>query len=119
MSITFYNNTGEAIAYTSDETNIYLFSGKPVGYITNDAVYAFSGSHLGWFINGWIIDQDGDCVFFTYDAKGGPMKPMKQIKPVKSVKHIKPMKAMKKRRHPMKRPSTNWSKYSNEDYFDR
>lgn len=63
MVTTFYNRHGRAIAYTEDGEYLYLYSGTPVGYFSDDSVYSFSGHHLGRFNDGWIRDNSGACVF--------------------------------------------------------
>lgn len=80
MEILFYNESGVSAAYTEDGTHIYLFSGEPVAYIDGNSIFSFSGKHLGWYIQGWIRDNNGDCVFFTKEATGGPVKPVKSVK---------------------------------------
>lgn len=45
MPMEFYSKTGEPVAYSEDDEHLYLFSGAPVGYIIEDAVYAFNGTH--------------------------------------------------------------------------
>ncbi len=118
MSRTFYDATGNRIAYTDDsDVHIYLFPGEPVAYLDGGSVYSYSGRHLGWFASGWIRDRNGNCVFFTEDAEGGPMKPMKKMTPTKAMKAMRPMKAMKEMRpiHPM--DSSSWSELSGGQFF--
>ncbi|MBF7022910.1 4-fold beta flower protein [Staphylococcus kloosii] len=49
LNMTFYDENGNAIAYTEDSVHLYLFTGKPVVYFVNKKVYGFNGAHLGWF----------------------------------------------------------------------
>lgn len=117
MELTFYDSNGRPVGYTEDGVHIYLFSGEPIAYIDNRSVYSFSGRHLGRFGNGWIRDNNGRCVFFTQQAKGGPMKPMKMMKPMKGMKQMKSMRGMKEMR-PMKTVnSLSWSGLSREQFF--
>jgi len=115
--ITFYDRHGVPVAYSEDLETIYLFSGKPVAYFQNDSVYAFYGRHLGWFLNGWIRDHNGDAVYFTEIAQGGPLKPLKQLKPLKSLRLLRPLKSLRalKPLKPIK--SFNWSSLSGKDFF--
>ena len=117
--MTFYNSSGRAVAYLHDDgEHIYLFSGQPVAYLSNDAVYAFNGTQLGWFENGWIRDLTGKCVFFTETSTGsGPIKPVKHVKPVKGVKHVRPLKCVKHARHAKAAKSLSWSQLSGEQFF--
>lgn len=117
MVFDFYNKSGKPIAYTADNQHIYLFSGRPVAYLAGNAVYAFSGRHLGWFENGWVRDTAGRCVFFTTTATGGPSKPVKNIRPVKGVKEVKPVKGVKQVKSVKAIKSLSWSPLSGEQFF--
>lgn len=115
--LTFYNKEGSPIAYTEDGTHIFLFNGKPVAYFYEDSIYSFSGKHLGRFINGWVRDNKGHCVFFTEYATGGPAKPAKRVKPAKSAKQAKPAKSARQARPARPANSSNWSNLSSELFF--
>ena len=118
--MTFYNQTGKAIAYSEDNETVYLFTGEPAAYFYNEAVYRFNGKHLGWFTNGWIRDLHGQCVFFNEDATGsGPVKPVKNVKPVKSVKHIKPIKGVREVLRVRSVNSLCWSTLSGRQFFQQ
>lgn len=118
--LTFYNRYGKPIAYTDDGEYIYLFSGKPVAYFDDESVYGFNGKHLGRFIDGWIRDNNGHCVFFTEESYGsGPVKPIRQVKPVKSVKSVKPVKSVKQVRPVKPVISLSWSPLSSELFFNQ
>ncbi len=118
MILTFYNFEGRPVAYTEDGMHIYLFSGDPVAYLYDMSIYSFSGKHLGWFKNGWIRDNYGQCVFFTEIATGGPIKPVKMIKLVKNIKQIKPIKSTKEMRPMRPMDSLSWSELSEEQFFE-
>ena len=113
----FYSNSGQPIAYTEDDQHLYLFSGEPVAYLSGDAIYSFSGEHLGWFEDGWIRDKEGKCVFFTSYARGGPLKPFKRMKPMKGMKRVKPVKGVKRVKSVKRTKSLLWSNLSGEQFF--
>ena len=92
-----------------------LFNGKAVAYLYNDSVYSFRGEHLGFYLNGWIYDNNGYCVFFTKDSLGGPVKPVKGVCPVKGVMSIKPVKSA--RRVPPVKPVKRLSWIDSSDFF--
>ena len=117
MDATFYDSNGSPIAYTEDNEDIFLYSGMPVAYLSDNSVYAYSGRHLGWFDNGWIRDNGGFCTFFTEEASGGPMKPMKQMKPMKGMKGMKPMKGMKQMKPMKPMDQLSWSSLSGVQFF--
>ena len=110
--IIFYDKEGKPCAYSEDEVHIYLFDGKPIAYLHDESIYSFNGFHIGFFINGWAIDNNGFYVFYTQNATGGPFKPFKKPKPFKSFKKMKQMKAIRQMR-PMKPMRKNaWSNSS-------
>lgn len=117
MAIDFYSKSGKTIAYTEDEQHISLFSGRPVAFLSGNAVYSFSGKHIGWFEDGWIRDRKGKAVFFTSDAYGGPIKPVKRVKPVKGVKRVKPVKGVKQVKSVKPIKALSWSDLSGEQFF--
>lgn len=117
--MTFYDRNGRPICYTQDGEHIYLFSGEPVAYLYDGSVYAFSGKHLGWYIDGWIRDHNGNCVFFTEHASGGPIKPVRQVRPVKSVKQIRPIKGVKEIKPVRPVRTLSWSPLSSEAFFEQ
>lgn len=114
---TFYNCLGIAIAYSDDEVHIYSFNGKPLGYIYEDKVYSFRGKHLGWYVDGWIRDVLGYCVFFSEIASGGPAKPSKRAMPAKYSKSSLPSKAVRQiaGAKPIKRLA--WSRFYDSGFF--
>ncbi len=70
---TLYNSNGIAVAYIDDdEESVYLYSGTPVGWLSDDSVYAYYGRYLGWLQNGWFYDRQGQLAFFTDNSTGGP-----------------------------------------------
>ena len=117
--IDFYDERGCPVAYTEDGTHIFTFGGRPVAYLDGESVYSFSGTHLGWFEDGWIRDNGGRCVFYTHDAQGGPVKPVEQVKPVKSVKSVSPVKSVGCVRPVKAVKSLSWSRLSGEQFFQR
>lgn len=118
--MTFYDLHGKAIAYLhNDGVNIYLFSGKPVAYLYNNAVYGFNGHHLGWFENGWIRDIRGNCVFFTENASGGPVRPARCAKPAKCTRYARPAKYARHARYARAAKTLSWSQLSGELFFNQ
>lgn len=119
MSNIFYNKTGSLIAYTEDNCHVFRFTGEPLAYINEDSVYTYEGKHLGFYQDGWIRDNDGMCVFFTKEAKGGPPRAMQEISPVKSPKSKIPTK--KPRNHCLKKLEIKqvWSELSSINFFEQ
>ena len=118
--ITFYNNRGKAIAWLSEDDypTIYLYNGKPVGWISNESVYAFSGKHLGWYVDGWIIDHKGYYVYFTEISNGGPVKPCRQVRPVRGVRQVRPVRGVMEVSPVRPYKSLSWSDL-NDKFFEQ
>ncbi len=100
QEISLFNSKGSAVAYVDtddDDLTIYLWSGKPVAYISGENIYGFNGNHLGWWVKGIIRDHDGDAVGATKNATNmyteyEPYKSYKEYKPYKSYKEYAPYK---------------------------
>jgi len=117
---TFYNFSGSPKAYIDDDKfSVYLFDGTPVAWLSDEKLYAYSGKFLGWFLNNWIYDKNGNPAFFTENAIGGPSKPMKGMKPMKEMKSMRPMRGMKEMASMKPMRSAIWSNLSNVEFFDQ
>ena len=119
--MTFYDLNGKPIAYLyGDGKHIYLFNGKPVAYLQNNTIYGFNGHHIGWFDKGWIRDLNGNCAFFTEDARGsGPVKPVKHVTPVKGVTRVQPVKGVQHVQRVRSVDTLSWSSLSGEQFFNQ
>jgi len=115
----FYDQTGAATCYSSDNVHFYLWGGEPIGYLYDDRVYSFGGKQLGWFDGGWLYDRTNRPALFLSNAVGGPVKPVKQVKSVKGVKHVKPVKAVKQVAIVRPVKSLSWSGVTNANYFQQ
>lgn len=105
----FYDKNGRPIAYATDSGIVYLFSGKPVAYISGNSVYSFSGQHLGWFSSGWIRDGAGVCVMYSSGATGGPARPAHHAKPAKGARNSLPAKGARQAKPAMPAKQSGWS----------
>jgi len=104
MQETIHDRNGSAVAYVDydDESTIYMWNGKPVGYLDqNNKVYGFNGKHLGWYEDGILWNLQGERSGFNKNAcpvftKFEPFKSFKQFKPFKSFKEFAKFKPFKK-----------------------
>lgn len=91
--ISLFDRNGAAAAYIADDQTIYLWSGKPVAYLTPDSaggahVYGFNGKHLGWFVDGVVHDRNGAVSCAVKEAV-----PTTQFEPFKAFKAFQPFKS--------------------------
>jgi hypothetical protein len=117
---TLYNSDGQAIAYVDDDREyIYLYSGKPVAWISDDSVYAYSGRYLGWIQNGWLYDRNGRPAFFTDKSSGGPARPARAARPARGAKEARPARGASDAIPARPARSLSWSELSDESYFSQ
>lgn len=119
MEIIFYNKNGRPVAYSEDWGMIYLYNGEPVAYLHQDAVYAFSGIHLGWFVEGRIVDRAGRDVFFTDLAMGRPAVPIGLAPLRKGVRRSMPIRRPREPKPAFSGRTTAWAPRSSEQFFFR
>lgn len=118
MSYVFYSKSGNPFAYTEDNCHIFHFKGEPLAYIYEGSVYSYKGNHLGFYLDGWIRDNDGLCIFFTKGAKDGPPKIRKDISRVKSPKLKIPIKNAREKIQRNLEIKQDWSELSSLQFFD-
>ncbi len=113
--ITLFDVGGNPISYIQiSNGTIFLFSGEPVAYLDDETnVYGFNGKHLGWFQDGIIWDHNGDSIGFLENTsksvtKYEPFKSFKKFEPFKSFKEFAPFQPFK---------SLNISKLSFEQFL--
>jgi hypothetical protein len=95
----FYDAAGNPIAYLApgDDGTIYLWNGTPAAYIAEDSgtmtVFGFNGKHLGWYIDGLLVDTKGFLAGFHKGTistilvrRPDTLKGAKGIRPVKSLR---------------------------------
>ena len=118
--VAFYDAHGRPTAWIGENQNypsIYLFDGKPVAWMAEDFVYSYSGRYLGWFQNGWIWDRQGQPVFFTSSASGGPVRPVRMVRPVRSARAARPVRSAREARPARPTRKQSWSPLSGVQFF--
>jgi hypothetical protein len=116
-AVVFYDKTGAPTVYSLTGSELYYFSGDPVGYVDGDSVYSFAGKHLGWFIDGWIRDHLGEPVFFSARADGFPLRPLPQPEPPQVDPHPAPPRNAPEAKPPFRGWHLWWSTLSPEAFF--
>ena len=115
----FWDRNGSPIAYLDDDgESIYLWSGTPVGWLSDGGIYSYSGRFLGWFEQGWVRDRQGAGVFFTDDSVGGPVRPVRQVRPVRGVRGLRPVRGVRAIRPIRPTVGLSWSPWSGEEFFE-
>ncbi|MFD0934121.1 4-fold beta flower protein [Methylobacterium trifolii] len=90
--IEYFDKAGRAAAFCDFGKDLYLWDGRPAGFIDGDAVFSYSGRFIGWMGDGWLCDEAGLRLLFEYDAVGGPTKPPRTPKSPIGVRGPKPGK---------------------------
>ena len=94
--LSLFNPAGKATAFIAEDLTIYLWSGEPVAYLSEDHdegfhVYGFNGKHLGWFVGGAVYDHTGKVVGAVAEVFRTPVDPV----PFKDYRDYKPFKDYK------------------------
>jgi hypothetical protein len=104
--ISIYDRDGIAVAYCNynneNECIVYLWNGKPTSYLIAEEseLYGFNGKFLGWKESGIYYDLDGKRIGFDKNAIAiatlpESIKSIKEMLPLKSLRELKPMKPIK------------------------
>jgi hypothetical protein len=110
MAHDFYDRHGRAIAFSDDDDEaLYLWNGRPIAFLNDGKVYAYSGRFVGWFEHGWLRDRRARCVAFTEDAEGGPAKPARHARPARGVRRARPARGARQAAPARPARSTSWS----------
>src|SRR4051812_28686782 len=87
--VPIFNRKGEAVGWLASGV-IFGPHHQPRAFVRQDAVFSFSGHHLGRMENGFIRDRDGHAVAFMEGAKNGPPTPIAEAPLNKPVLPIPP-----------------------------
>lgn len=117
VSVTFYDRSGRATAYSEDGVHVYLFSGEPVAYLNAEALYSYRGELMGWFEDGWLRDKDGRCIAYSDQATGGPLQPVKGARPNQSARQAVPAQQRQDPRSLRPIHSNAWSNQTAQEFF--
>ena len=107
--LVFSDSRGQVVALKDDDDDVvFLWSGRPIAIVDDESVsvYGFDGRHLGWFVEGWIRDHDGACVYYTDHATGGPVRPARRTRPKRGARKARPRRRARPApppRHPNQR----------------
>lgn len=115
--VPLYDRRGRAVAYIYEGQYVYLYSGKPVAWLSDEHLYAYNGTYLGWLESGWVRDRQGHCVFFTTEATGGPAKPARGARPARGAKGARPARGARQARPARPAKSSVWAASSGEAFF--
>jgi hypothetical protein len=89
-----------------------------LAWLSDDSVYSYSGEHLGWYVDGWVIDHTGCHVFFTDNSKGGPLRPIRQVLPIRGIRGVRPVRGVRQIKPLRPIRTLSWSELSSEEFFN-
>jgi hypothetical protein len=97
--LVFIDRLGDAVAYkAADDDVVFLWSGTAIAIIDEESVLAFNGRRLGWFVDGWIRDHKGACVYFTDGAMGGMARPARKARAARGARRARPARGARRAR---------------------
>lgn len=88
--IEFFDRKGQPAAFCHDGRSIYLWDGRAVAILEDDAVFGYGGRHIGWLDDGWIRDAEGKCLLYEADAIRGPAKPQRGARTFPGARGLRP-----------------------------
>jgi len=60
MSMTpLHGKKGQVVAFLADGGRIVSLKGKSLAWISGENVYNYTGDHLGWWADGFLLGPDG------------------------------------------------------------
>ncbi len=95
QQVSLYNGSGKAVVYIDygNENTIFTWSGEAIAYLTRqnseELVFDFEGSFLGWYENGAVYNTNGDIVW----ARKERLNFVPELEDVKNVQSLVPIKA--------------------------
>jgi hypothetical protein len=81
---------GRTVAWLHDDL-VRDLDGYAVAFIRGSAVYSYSSVQLGFFINGYFQDEEGNAVALIRGAHGKPLLPVIQPSPIQPDLHEPPL----------------------------
>src|SRR5216684_6281569 len=94
---TIYDRSGIPTLRVTDRGRLLFFDGQSAGFLYNEHVYDYNGSHRGWYEKGILRDHSGHCVGFgvSVGATPHPILPIKRIKPIPGISRIEPIRSIR------------------------
>lgn len=101
--------------FAEDNSSLYDFDGNPIGYIFEETLFTYKGDHIGFYKDGWLIDKTGMLLFFTPEAKNGPILPATRMSRAKAAKRIPCIVQVRKIRQTVPIIVKSWSNLNIKD----
>ena len=120
-STSLYDSTGSPIAYVETDLSVYLWSGEPVAYVVpvdsqdDSNLFGFNGKHLGWIRVGVVYDQNGKVVGAIKEAFSNPVR----IQAPQAPKAPLPPKSPKATPSPRPNFTYKWSKTNFREFLEQ
>ena len=107
-----YDKSGQAKLMVLTDGRILDFEGRSIGFLDSVNAYNYRGFHCGWYEDGILRDQNGDCVGFCDLAADTmhPSLPPKIVRPIHNLIEVEPLRPEIKISPPKPLKTANWSK---------
>lgn len=105
-----YDRTGRVYAWLHETEKIYGLNGANLAFIADDSVYAWNGTHVGWWQDGHIRDRSGSVALFTADAESlGVARPARSARPAAPARSASPARPARSARPARPAKRTSWA----------
>jgi hypothetical protein len=107
-----YDQGGQSRLMVLPDGRLVDFGGRSIGFLDSSNAYNYKGRHCGWYEDGILRDNSGDCVGFgdlVTDTMHPPL-PSKKVKPIHSLVEVEPLRPEIKISPPKPVKKIDWSK---------
>ena len=88
-----FDRTGATVAWLQDDT-VRDRSGRPIGFVANEALYTASGRFLCHFMGGFFRDRRGAAIGFVQPHGVGPLPLLTKLPPLPPLPVLAPLRPL-------------------------
>jgi hypothetical protein len=108
---------GRTVAWLQEDI-VRDLDGYAVAFIRGSAVYSYSSVQLGFFVDGYFRDEEGNAVALICSAHGKPLLPVFKPSPIQPDLHEPPLHPGPDVPATPPTPTTFWSDLEWDDFVD-
>ena len=108
-----HGRKGQVVAFLAGDDRIVSLRGKSLAWISGENVYNYTGDHLGWWVDGYLMGPDGGVIAWqTRYANPGITLPYPAPPPNPPAPHPEPPRPAPSAPPPKPQGKLNWSDYT-------